>query len=161
MPNIARNPGRPVGRRAKPATLLVRTERASRVNTLIETIGDVGRRFFWDRRGRRARMEVDRNGRVWFVDDFTEKRIYTHNERGRWQGFSHGGTLRHLVIWFRKFITGEAEWIPAGLFGPWPQTLCEGDLWGYGKDMQRVRDCAFELGLIKRLSVERTGSGEP
>ena len=38
--------------------------------------------------------------------------------------------------------------MPASYLGPWPQWMCEGDLWGYGDDMQTVRAKALELGII-------------
>ena len=55
-------------------------------------------------------MEVDHRGKVWIIDDYSGKRVFTHETvwGGRWRGFSHGGTLRSLVEAFRDYIcTGE------------------------------------------------------
>ena len=34
-------------------------------------------------------------------------------------------------------------------FGPWPKTLCDGDLWGYGEAMKYVRERAVELEVFE------------
>jgi hypothetical protein len=122
-------------------------ERAARVNELIKAIGDCGRRFFYDTRNDRyAVIEVDQRGRVWLVDDYSGQRIYLHY-RYWGAGFSHGGTLRSLVNDFREYITKSTP-LPSGAFGPWPDYYCGGNLWGYGDDMQQVRDTARRLGLV-------------
>lgn len=129
-------------------------ERAKLVNQLVKVIGDHGRGFF--RKGENyARIEVDERCRIWWVDDWTQKRIYTHTNH-RWLKFSHGGTMRNLVERFRDFVAA-GKLLPAHIFGPWPDYLCGGDLWGYGDDMQKVRDAAVRLGLlvvVARDSVE-------
>lgn len=127
-----------------------RRARADTVNQLIDTIGGCGRGFFHSRGPHglaRAFMEVDDNGRVWFYDDYTKKKVYTHYS-GRWKYFSHGGTLRELVISFRKFIqNGRPIW--AGHFGPWSESCCGGDLWGYGEAMEQIRQSAKDLRIIR------------
>ena len=123
-------------------------ERATIVNAMICVIGSRGRRFFYSKtKDRFAIIEVDSRGRVFWHDDYTGSRIYTHRNH-RWDGFSHGGTLRNLVEHFRDYImTGKP--LKHG-FGPWPDTFCDGDLWGYGKDaMQHVRLEAVRLGILK------------
>jgi hypothetical protein len=48
--------------------------------------------------------------------------------------------MRHLINQLADFIRGKRE-LPLGCLGPWSETMCGGDLWGYGKDeMQIVRD---------------------
>lgn len=124
-------------------------ERAEQVNQVIRTIADCGRRFFYTKsKDNYAYMEVDHRGRIWFVDDYNQKRIYTHYS-GRWYWFSHGGTLQQLIKSFRDYI-GKGEQLHPNTFGPWPEWVCEGDLWGYGADMQQVRDKAQSLGLISQ-----------
>lgn len=124
-------------------------ERAEEVNQVIKAIADCGRRFFYSKsKDSYASMEVDQRGRVWFVDDYSNKRIYTHYS-GRWREFSHGGTLQDLVKAFRDYISKGVP-IPARAFGPWPKWKCDGDLWGYGDDMQQIRDKALSLGLISQ-----------
>lgn len=112
----------------------LKQRRIIRVNSLIRIIGDSGRHFF-RHKDQYARMELDDNGRLWWVDDYTQKKIYLHYPNWR-KGFSHGGTMRDLVNRMKEFvmhghsITG---------VGPWPQWICDGDLWGYGESMEIVR----------------------
>ncbi|MBQ0916990.1 hypothetical protein KBW71_00800 [Hydrogenophaga aromaticivorans] len=124
-----------------------RIGRVNACNALIETIGSCGRAFFRSKSSDKfARFELEESGRLWFVDDYSQKRIYMNNTGHPWVGFSHGGTLRDLVATLSQHIrTGE----PARLnLGPWPQWVCGGDLWGYGPEaMERVRRHARELGL--------------
>lgn len=127
---------------------MTKTERAERVNRMISAMGNHGRRFFYSKdKDCYARIEVDGRGRVWWTDEYTNKRIYTHYKY-RWRGFSNGGTLQDLVIAFRNYIA-KGEPINPGYFGPWPDWYCKGDLWGYGKDsMDLVREAAVSIGLI-------------
>lgn len=120
-------------------------KRLHNANELIKTIATCGRKFFCHS-GRVSRFETDGRGRIWFVDSYDEARIYTHYTQGRWRGFSEGGTLRALVIALRDFISTGKQLGFA--FGPWPDWYCDGDLWGYGDDMQTVRNTAGELGII-------------
>lgn len=124
-----------------------REKRLEQINQMIKEIADCGRHFFLGKNGY-AKMEVDQRGRVWFIDDYTAKRIYTHH-KGRWSGFfSHGGTLKALVECFRDYIS-KGKKIPCRIFGPFHSTLCNGDLWGYGDDMQHIREKAVAIGLIE------------
>lgn len=147
-PPLVDEPKRPASSKSKP-------ERVALVNALLVEIGACGRRFF-ARSDRQARFELDPKGRIWFVDDYSNRPIYTHHTRDSWRGFSHGGTLRDLVIALRDFIrTGQPI---VGHFGPWPQSTCGGDLWGYGEDMQRVRDAADRLGIACSGKTEKSAS---
>lgn len=122
-------------------------KRIEAVNEMLRAIADCGRRFFYcETHDRYASMEVDQRGKVWYVDDYTGKRIYTHYKYD-WRGFSHGGTMRGLIIAFREYIT-RGQFIHPKAFGPWPDHICVGDPWGYGEDMHLVRNIANRLGLI-------------
>lgn len=121
-------------------------DRAKKVNQLVKVIGDGGRHFF-NYQGRYARIEVDYRGRVWWIDNYTQKRIYTHYGH-RWRGFSNGGTLRSLVEAFRDFVS-RGDYVPRYHFGPWPDHYCHGDLWGYGDYMKKVRNAAVDLGVTR------------
>jgi len=126
-----------------------REDRVGAVNRLLRVISTTGRSFF--RRGDNvAYMEVDARGRIWFVDAYTRKRIYTHYNLG-WRGFTEGGTLQFLVKHLRDFIQ-VGKPLPAGELGPWPGWFCGGDLWGYGADMAIVRKEAADLGITEQLS---------
>lgn len=124
-----------------------RLERVRRANILISVIATTGRRFFFSRRDNRvAHFEMDDRGRIWFVDAHSNKRIYTHGTNGRWRGFGEGGTLRSLVCDLRDYILKK----PHRLSLAYPTWYSDGDPWGYGQDMQKVRDKADELGINYR-----------
>ena len=118
-----------------------RIERLRRVNELLGIIGGCGHRFFYHK-GHYARFVMDRRGRVWFVDAYTQRRIYTH--RGGWEwsrSFSNGGTLSHLVANLQRFIM-------------WGKLLrfdyFDNGTWAYGADMEIVRAAARSLGIVAR-----------
>ena len=128
-------------------TLKTKSSRIKDANYLILQVSMFGRRFFYNAEHNRvARFELSIDGKLWFRDEYTDKRIYIAY-RGRWKNFTNGGTLRWLVEDLAKYIrTGER--ISHRHFGPWPEWKCEGDLWGYGKDTMamlrnsmRPRDC--------------------
>ena len=125
-------------------TLIGEDDRLKRVNELIGVIASCGRRFF--KTGDRvARLEIDSNRRIWFVDDHRGIRVFTHR-KGEWRKFSNGGTLKRLIERLRDFVKLDRT-LPEMTFGPWPDVICDGDLWGYGDDMEKVRDAAQRLGI--------------
>jgi len=124
-----------------------RQTRLDLANAMIRIISEHGRRFFCHE-GRVTRFELDARGRVWLIDAWREKRIYLAYKYWN-RGFSEGGTLRALIQNLYEFIVHNAE--IRHHFGPWPQTLCGGDLWGYGNSMQTVRD------EIKKLQEANRG----
>lgn len=113
---------------------------------MLEAIASCGRRFFRDK-GRVSRLELDNKGRVWYIDSYTEKRIHTHHPWCKWRGFTGGGTMKDLIKALRNFVTKGTKLHPKA-FGPWPQWYCGGDLWGYGDDMEKVRNSARHLGIV-------------
>jgi hypothetical protein len=124
------------------------TERVEHVNALIKIIASHGRKFF-DHKGHLATMELDRRGKVWFVDEYTKARIYTHYSR-RWSGFNHGGTLRGLVEAMRDYIT-KGEKLPIGWIAPTRCNPDNGDIWGYGKESAAVvREEAAKLPIFEK-----------
>lgn len=61
----------------------LKQQRAEQVNLAIRIIADHGRRFFYSQAvNRYASMEVDARGKVWFIDDYTGKRVFTHETVG-------------------------------------------------------------------------------
>jgi len=127
--------------------LVKRQRRVDASNELLRTIASCGRRFFSNPDGT-DRLELDRRGRVWFVSMWNHNRIYTHY-RYWWRKFPYGGTLKDLIVYLRKFIMSGQQLHPLA-FGPWPEWVCAGDLWGYGDDMEKVRRAAFRLGIIRK-----------
>jgi hypothetical protein len=111
-------------------------------NDLIRMIASTGRRFFRYKR-RVGHLEVDAHGRVWFIDHYTNKRVYTHQHAG-WKHFTGGGTLREVVWRLRDYVK-RGTLLPNRIFGPWPTYTCGGDLWGYGNDMDAVRQAAAPM----------------
>lgn len=128
-----------------------RSARAEHANQLIRVIADHGRRFFWNEgRQRYASIEVDERGKVWFVDDYSGRRIYTHKTTfgNGWMGFSHGGTLRSLVEKMRDYIMA-GEQIHLDRIAP---TMIDGktNLWGYERlAAYETRIKAMDLPIIK------------
>jgi hypothetical protein len=122
-------------------------------NRALGIIANHGRRFFsLSAEGRTPERECIsffelRAGRLWFVDKYTNKAIYTAYRRGRWSGFSEGGTLRDLVCAMADWITSKRDDFPINHFGPWPEWVCGGDLWGYGPEMTTVREKVRELAI--------------
>lgn len=124
-------------------------ERINTINKLIVFISERGRRFFYrkesmNRFPNTAYMKV-KNGRVYFVDDYTHKPIYAYPSYPNQKGFSHGGTLWALVCEFSYFIrTG----IPCnGKYGY--GGLYSGG-WGHSDEIQQeILNYAKEIGYLK------------
>lgn len=125
--------------------VLTKFERLEIANKMLTAIASHGRKFF-AYQDRVSQFDIDHRGRIWFIDKYTQKRIYV-SHKGNWRGFSEGGTLRALVERLRDFVM-QGKQLPAAIFGPWPEWVCGGDLWAYGEDMQRVRDVAKNLGIV-------------
>lgn len=126
-------------------------EKIETSNKMIKIISDHGRRFFYYR-GDVGYFKT-KNKRLYFVDEFTKKEIYLYY---RYWSFHHGGTLRALVNALKEYIMNRAEF-PLNHLGPWPEYLCGGDPWGYGKEMETVRNKCAELTLTKKCYVEMLG----
>jgi hypothetical protein len=127
----------------------VRADRLLCVNALVTVIAVHGRRFFsWD--DLVDFMEMDVRGRLWWNQRWNGKRLYLHGPGPTIlrRGFSHGGTLRELVLCLREYVlTGKRIW--RGGLGPWKHHPdADGGLWGYGEEMQVVRVVARSLGIL-------------
>lgn len=134
---------------------LERQERIVVANDILRIIAAHGRRFFSQDADRLQRMENPRisrfefaaNGRLWFIDKHSGRRIFVHYEPrwrgGRWRTFTEGGTLHSLIEALRDYILrGDLGFLRH--FGPWQPWVCGGDLWGYGDDMAVVRAAVAE-----------------
>lgn len=126
-------------------------ERTTAVNDYIRFIADRGRRFFFEDE-KYASMERDARGRVWLIDDYTRRRIYTHYQ-WEWKGFSHGGTLRRHIEALRDFITKGHQLNPHYYS---PSQLTGGEhIWGYSnEDMAAIRNKGMALGIVAPLNKE-------
>lgn len=127
-------------------------QRCEQVNQAIRIIGDHGRRFFFYEAAQRyASLEVDQRGKVWLIDDYTGKRIYTHPTTwgGRWGGFSHGGTLKSLVERLRDYI---CKGKPLHISWLGPERFGDSNIWGYDEgSIRKVRDLAGALPVFTGL----------
>ncbi len=138
-------------------TNMTKADRLDRANQLVAVIAAHGRRFFVHH-GHVASFQLDKTGHIWFIDDYSKKRIYTHWTRDEWKGFSHGGTLRDLVISLRDYIASGRQL--RACLGPWPKSTCDGDLWGYGDSMAEVRKAAIALGIMPAPAANDALSSE-
>ncbi|CAG8863102.1 hypothetical protein PS627_00038 [Pseudomonas fluorescens] len=130
-------------------SLWMKRRRCEQVNKAIRIIGAHGRRFFYDDvQDRYARLEVDQRGKVWIIDEYSGKRIFTHPTAwgNKWRGFNHGGTLKSLVERFRDFITIGKQ-LHIGWLGP--ERFSDSNIWGYDEDsMKLVREQAGALPVF-------------
>ena len=132
-------------------TATTKKERLDHANKLIEIIGSYGRRFFYSKEHNRfAVLELDSRGRVWFVDDYSGCRIYTHetNWLNKLRGFTHGGTLKNLVKLMRDYVVkgGAIDSFYIGVKPDWMNY----DVWGYGDEsitlvLNRIRGMAIPI----------------
>lgn len=120
-------------------------ERLNAANEFIKVIASCGRKFF-EHQGFVSSLELSPTKRVFFIDYYTKKRIYTHRQYCEWKGFTSGGTLKRLIEALRDFIK-KGQHLRADYF-------CEErnfgrHPWGYGEDLQIVKNAALELGIAK------------
>lgn len=117
--------------------IISKAERLDVANAVIAAIAKHGRRFFWSERHHRvSRFEFGARGRLTLVDKHTGYAVYVM-KNGPWRSFSEGGTLRRLIEALARYIR-EGERIKGGYFGPWPDWVCDGDLWGYGAEAMKA-----------------------
>lgn len=130
---------------------MTKQQRLEHANQLIAVIARHGRRFFYNQtRNATAHFKLDHRGRVWFIDDYSGQRIYTHRAgfQSRWRGFSHGGTLRDLVERMHDYIVSGQQ-LSSHWLGP-ERSYTEGNIWGYAQDaMDAVRREGAELPIIR------------
>jgi hypothetical protein len=147
-----------------PKELEDRNRRLVAVNKLIIVIASCGRRFFRHKE-RVSFIEMDHRYRLWYIDCWHGKRVYLHVRYQPRRKFSGGGTLWGLVQNFKRYIQTGTQLVYS--LGPWPDWICgNGDLWGYGEDMETVRERAAELGVLwtppePKVFVESTPTSGP
>lgn len=111
-------------------------KRLESANEFIKTIGSHGHHFF-NYKGEFSSLEIDSRGRVWFIDSYSKKRVYTHYSH-RWRGFTNGHTLKTLICRLRDFIKQGTRFnIPAF------------EHWAYDETgMSAVKNKAIQLDLL-------------
>ena len=129
----------------------LKEERVETINKLIKFISERGREFFYSKRTMKNDNESAtafiklKNGRIYFVDDYTQKEIAVINNYHDWNGFSHGGTLRALILDFAEFIrTGKYTNGNNGYGG----LYCPH--WGHSDEIQQeIIEYAKEIGYLR------------
>lgn len=83
----------------------LKQQRAEHVNQAIRIIADHGSRFFCSQASNRyTSMKVDYHGKVWFIDDYSGKRIFTHETVGV-AGGAASATAARCDGWLRYSAT--------------------------------------------------------
>lgn len=123
---------------------MTKNDRLKNANEFIAVIASCGRKFF-EHQGFVSTLELSSTGRVFFIDYYSRKRIYTHRYNCRWHGFTSGGTMKRLIEALRDYITKGAT-MRATYFQP-DMGNGFGNPWGYGDDILKVRDAALRLGI--------------
>jgi len=123
---------------------VTKEDRLKNANEFIAVIASCGRKFF-EHKGFVSTLELSPTGRVFFIDYYTKKRIYTHRKYVRWHGFTSGGTMKMIVECLRDFIT-RSETMNANYFQPEMENGFKNP-WGYGEDILKVQHAALRLGI--------------
>lgn len=84
-----------------------KAERLAKANEFIRVIATTGRKFF-AHEGAISLLFLDSQGRIWILDSYSKRHIYTHYH-GAWKGFTNGGTMQQLIIRLREYIQGEIK----------------------------------------------------
>jgi hypothetical protein len=123
---------------------MTKQDRLEAANEFIKVIAGCGRKFF-EHKGFISSLELSPTGRVFFIDYYTKKRIYTHRKYCRWDGFTSGGTMKALIESLRDFIT-KGQTMNASYFQP---EMGNGfkNPWGYGEEILKVKAAAIRLGI--------------
>lgn len=119
-------------------------ERLNKANQFIQVIAGCGRKFL-QHNGSVAYLELSQTGKVFFIDHYTKKRIYTHRKYSRWNGFSSGGTMRGVIERLREYVikgkTMDATYFQSVMGNGFDNP------WGYGDDIAEVKEAALKLGI--------------
>jgi len=120
---------------------MTKQDRLKSANEFIKVIASCGRRFF-KHKSFVSYLELSDHGRVFFIDYYTKKRIYTHIDC-RWDGFTGGGTLQSLIERLRDFIV-KGYYLPAEYFH-----VNYDHIWGYGSDIFVIKEAAIRLHIAR------------
>jgi hypothetical protein len=140
-------------RKKEPQDKALMQDRLDAANKFIMVISGCGREFF-KHDGFVSTLELSSTGRVFFIDYYTKKRIYTHTRFQTWRGFTSGGTLQSLIESLRDFVikgkTLRAEYFQPDMGAP---DMWDNHIWGYDDDsMLIVKSAAVRLGIAIEIS---------
>lgn len=126
-----------------------RNQRIEIVNKIVTEIAARGRQFFKSKKTADVGYFLEKKNRLFWRDECSGKEIYTGQMISNIKGFTHGGTLKHLIFnEFKCFIqTGQAPIMIrySGLMGLY---------WGYAdEDLRAIWEIALHVGYISNLST--------
>jgi hypothetical protein len=137
----------------KPFTIEEKQKRVDECNEIIKLIATHGRKFFnYEDRGRQiSKLALGKQGRVYFIDGYTGKTIYTHRRFCEWYEFSEGDTLKGWIEAFRDYITfgGKLNINAICHRGIARKT---GNIWGYSDE--EASKLIEKLSVIDAFKVE-------
>ncbi|RDL44321.1 hypothetical protein DN730_07910 [Marinomonas piezotolerans] len=123
------------------------SERVDHANELIKLIAIYGREFL-SHEGTIAHIELGKGGKVFYVDAYTRRRVYTNREHVRWSGFSEGGTMQSLISHLKRYIL-EGTPIDKRLIANPGFYQDGGNIWGYDqREAEKLREQAFKLPMF-------------
>lgn len=134
------------------ATRGERQQRVEVANAMINIIAINGRQFF-RYKDRVGCFGLDCRGHLFYRDAYSQRDIFIKKgwRSRRGNGFTEGGTMKGIIGALAKYIR-KGQTLHPRCFGPWPDWICDGDLWGYGEDMEKVRLAARMLGIVEEDS---------
>lgn len=116
-------------------------ERCQQANKVIAIVARHGWRFFHSAiHERNARFGFDKHWQLWYLDEYTGMKIYPF-EKGRWIGFTNGGTMRRSSGGdMRDFVARLAQYIMTGdqIEQYWFPIENDESRWAYGQDVMRA-----------------------
>lgn len=132
-------------RNKKPFSREEKQKRVDECNLIINLIATHGRKFFnYEKHtGRISQLLLGPQDRVYFLDGYTGKAIYTHRRYCQWRGFSEGGTLKGWIEAFRDYVTFGGK-LNINAICPRGIGRDTGNIWGYSDEEAEK--------LIKELS---------
>ena len=123
---------------------MTKQERLEAANELMKVIANCGRKFF-RYKDFISSLELSSTDRVFFIDQYTKKRIYTHRYYCRWDGFTGGGTMKMMIESLRDFITKDSKMRKEYFQHDMGNGFC--NPWGYGEDILKVKEAAVRFGI--------------
>lgn len=124
------------------------SERVDHANALIKLIATHGRKFL-SHDGTIANMELGKGGKVFYMDPYTRRRVYTNREHVQWSGFNEGGTMKSLISHLKRYIL-EGTPVDKRLIANPGFYQDGGNVWGYESgEAEKLREQAFKLPMFQ------------
>ncbi|WP_067097829.1 hypothetical protein [Marinomonas atlantica] len=128
----------------------IESERVNHANRLIKLIATHGRKFL-SHENKIAHMELGKGGKVFYVDAYTRRRVYTNREHIQWSGLSEGGTMQSLISHLKRYILDGTP-IDKRLIAPKCFREDGSNIWGYDPvEADKLREQAFKLPMFQEV----------